>query len=343
MQQHHLISIIIPVYNAEKTIVRCLESVLSQEYKYIEIIVVNDGSTDDTEKILLQRYIKNNNIKFINKKNGGVSSARNAGILNASGDYVVFVDSDDYMQSNMCSDMVQLMDKGADLVICGFFVEDIYGERKSIVPPSTLINKILIISQSFEASFFGSLLNVPWNKMFKKSMITYLFNEKKKNGEDIEFVLEYAKNNCKIAFLNRELYVNNVENESSLSRNFKNIFLELKSNHLYIYKYMVDNKIILQDQNFMDYCISQIWTHIGQAIRGKKLKFKEILDLIGIDSNYYEMLKAYPPDKIVNRIVYHTLMCKNRIWLYLVIKTIYWLKTQRDFIIRKVLYFGGKK
>lgn len=337
MQEKNLISIIIPAYNADKTIERCLDSILAQEYRNVQIIVVDDGSTDRTREILQRRYIKYNSIKYIDKKNGGVSSARNAGILNASGEYIVFVDSDDYMHPNMCSELVQLMDAGADLAICGFFIENVHGERKNIIPPYTLNNQKFTINQCFEVGFFRNLLNVPWNKVFRKSKITYFFNEKKKNGEDLEFVLEYVKNGCKIAFLSRELYINNIGNENSLSKDFKNIFLELTSNHVYIHKYITDNKIILQRQNFMDYCISQIWTNVGQAMKEKKFAFGKILDLINIDSYYYEMLKTSHPDKMVNKLVRHALLSKNKLRLHVVIKMIYWLKIIKDSIKIKCL------
>jgi glycosyltransferase involved in cell wall biosynthesis len=332
MQEQHLVSVIVPAFNAEKTIERCLDSILAQEYRNIQIIVVNDGSTDNTKEILQSSCYQNNNIKYIEKKNSGVSAARNTGILNAEGEYVVFVDSDDYVLPNMCSELVPLMVSGADLAICGFYIENTYEERKRISPPQTILNQMCKINQCFEVSFFGYLLNVPWNKMFRKSRITHFFNENKKNGEDLEFVLEYAKNNCKIAFCDKGLIVNNIENENSLSRSYKNVFAELSWNQLYIYKYIIDNKIILHSHNFMDYCISQIWTKAGQAMKEKKNTFEEILDLMNIDSYYYKMLEASQPDKMVNKLVYYALLSKNRLWLRANIKIIYLLKTLKDYI-----------
>ena len=95
-----LISIVIPVYNGEKYIKRCLDSVVCQKYSYLEIIVINDGSTDNTLKII-ETYSKNDNrIKLINIKNGGVSNARNIGILNSTGSYITFIDADDYIEED---------------------------------------------------------------------------------------------------------------------------------------------------------------------------------------------------------------------------------------------------
>ena len=100
------ISIIIPAYNAAKYIKRCIISLLNQTYKNIEIIVVNDGSTDNTLDIL-----KNYDIKVINQENLGVSCARNNGLKNCSGDYITFVDSDDYVDKNYIEDIVNILNK----------------------------------------------------------------------------------------------------------------------------------------------------------------------------------------------------------------------------------------
>ena len=90
-----LISVIIPAYNAQKTIYRCLESILNQTYRNIEVIVVNDGSSDDTENIC--RQFEDERVRIVNQKNQGVSQARNTGIVLAQGKYICFVDSDDYV------------------------------------------------------------------------------------------------------------------------------------------------------------------------------------------------------------------------------------------------------
>ncbi|MCD8020627.1 MAG: glycosyltransferase, partial [Clostridiales bacterium] len=88
-------SVIIPVYNAKKTLVRCVESVLSQKRSDVELVIVNDGSTDESEKIISEYIEKNSNIVYISQKNAGVSRARNVGIENTHGKYITFLDSDD--------------------------------------------------------------------------------------------------------------------------------------------------------------------------------------------------------------------------------------------------------
>ncbi|MBP3707033.1 MAG: glycosyltransferase family 2 protein [Clostridia bacterium] len=111
-----LVSIIIPAYNAEKYLQRCLESVVNQTYKNIEIIIVNDGSTDNTESIIIRYQKKYKSIKYFKKENNGVSDARNYGIAQASGEYFCFVDADDYVSESLISDLERYMDAEHDLI-----------------------------------------------------------------------------------------------------------------------------------------------------------------------------------------------------------------------------------
>ena len=118
------VSIIIPVYNAEKTLERCLESVVSQSYRNIEIIIVNDGSTDGSQKICTNYCQRYSNIQLINQNNFGPATARNIGIDTATGKYISFVDADDYIESNMIEAMLRVAEKNcAEMVICGYYQE----------------------------------------------------------------------------------------------------------------------------------------------------------------------------------------------------------------------------
>ncbi|MBE5820663.1 MAG: glycosyltransferase [Clostridiales bacterium] len=111
------ISVIVPVYNTEKYLKKCLDSILNQIYQDLEIIVVNDGSTDNSEKII-NEYVANysKKIKYIKKENEGLSSARNSGIEIATGDYIAFVDSDDYIDENLFQKLLPYIEKNIDLI-----------------------------------------------------------------------------------------------------------------------------------------------------------------------------------------------------------------------------------
>ena len=116
-----LVSVIIPAYNIEDYIGRCLDSVLSQTYKNLEIIVIDDGSSDRTGEILDDYEKKNHRMKVIHKENGGVSSARNIGIDRANGDYIGFVDGDDRVNPKLFETLVKLInEENADIAHCGY-------------------------------------------------------------------------------------------------------------------------------------------------------------------------------------------------------------------------------
>ena len=116
-----LISVIVPVYNVEKYIGKCIEDIISQSYKNLEIILVDDGSEDNSGKICDEYALKDNRISVIHKKNGGVSDARNHGIEKASGDYYIFPDSDDQFDHRMIEFLIKPIESGkADMCVCDF-------------------------------------------------------------------------------------------------------------------------------------------------------------------------------------------------------------------------------
>ncbi len=110
------ISIIIPVYNAENTIKRCINSILNQKYSNYEIILINDGSEDNSEQIILEYTKTDDRIKYFSKENSGVADTRNYGIKKASGDYIVFVDSDDYVKDTIFTDISEYLENGIELI-----------------------------------------------------------------------------------------------------------------------------------------------------------------------------------------------------------------------------------
>ena len=125
-----LLSVIVPVYNVEPFLDKCVQSIADQTYKELEIILVDDGSTDNSPKMCGLWSQKDNRIKVIHKKNGGLSSARNAGIDIAQGEVLSFVDSDDFIEPDMYETMITaLQDSGKDIACCGRIV-DLWGERE---------------------------------------------------------------------------------------------------------------------------------------------------------------------------------------------------------------------
>ena len=130
---NELVAVIIPFYNVERYIDRCLASVVNQTYKNLEIIIVDDGSQDKSINIVNDYINRFNNIILIQKENGGISSARNKALDIANGNYIVFIDSDDYIEDNMIEKLyTDLLNTSSDISICNYFLE---GSKTTINTP----------------------------------------------------------------------------------------------------------------------------------------------------------------------------------------------------------------
>ena len=131
-----LVSVIIPAYNAENTIESTMSSALSQTYSNIEVVVVNDGSIDNTENVLISKFGNDSRVRVITQINQGVSVARNTGIEQSSGEYIVFLDSDDYLENSFVSTLISLISKSnSDIAFCAYrWVDENDAILKSVIP-----------------------------------------------------------------------------------------------------------------------------------------------------------------------------------------------------------------
>ena len=192
MKTPELISVIIPVYNVEQYLNRCVDSVINQTYKNLEIILVDDGSTDNSGKICDEYALKDNRIKVIHKENGGLSSARNAGLDIAKGAYIGFIDSDDYIELDMYEFLYNmLIENKVEVSCCNVF--DF--KNNKYVPSSNLQVEGVIT--------FDEVLNIKqglfvWNKLYSKNLIgNYRFDGL---AEDLKFNFEILKKAEKIVY-----------------------------------------------------------------------------------------------------------------------------------------------
>ena len=224
------ISVIVPVYNVEKYIAKCLDSLVNQTLDDVEIIVVNDGSLDESQKII-DKYIKKypQKIKSVIKKNGGQGSARNFGLKYATGEYIAYVDSDDWVELDMFEKMYNNAQKNnSDIVVCGNKVISMDNSVLKIEPAIYFDDVKLNI-------LFGKM--AVWNKIYKREIIS------KKNiefrhkvwYEDIDFTTKLIFNNYKISFIDEPLYnyllrPGSTMNNSNIDRNLEllNAFDEIK-------------------------------------------------------------------------------------------------------------------
>lgn len=201
-----MISIIVPVYNSEKTLQRCLDSLLMQTYRDLEIIIINDGSNDNSDYICNNYADKDSRIRYQNRPNGGVSAARNFGLDMARGDYIAFVDSDDYLEHDMYQKMsVEAAAKDADMVFVKYKVfggDDSYNKQEDNLTDA-VINKNLrwfILSER-------NVMGVVWRTFFKKRAIGNLrFNENIKEAEDLCFMLECLAKANNVSVIDEYLY-----------------------------------------------------------------------------------------------------------------------------------------
>ena len=196
---NELISVIVPVYNVEKYLPQCIDSIINQTYKNIEIILVNDGSTDNSLSICNKYKEKDRRIKIINKKNGGLSSARNAGIEKINGPYLCFIDSDDFIDNNMILKLYNLIrNNNSDIAVCNRFQYYDYKKKNSLIPYSNCkyfntnnyekidAMKQLISLKNFDMSACGKLfksllfkdISFPVNKLSEDYFIMYKIFEK---------------------------------------------------------------------------------------------------------------------------------------------------------------------
>lgn len=236
-----LLSIIMPIYNAEEYLNRCIDSILNQTMRDFELILVDDGSMDSSRKICKLYLDYDKRIKFICKKNGGVSSARNEGIKFATGQYITFIDPDDWIDFNMYEIMLNTIKmETADIVVCDFCTE----------PNAQLLeskNKIISLFTPLEAikdlCKGNGLHNSVWNKIYVNSFIKNVtFNENISIGEDWLFNLFVFNKVGIVAYTNQKFYhyfshENSVMNQKSYEKisaslqEIKNIVKKLHIDH----------------------------------------------------------------------------------------------------------------
>lgn len=274
------VSVIVPVYNVEKYIEECLNSLVNQTLEEIEIIIVNDGTKDDSMKIVKkfqERYPKK--IVCLEKDNGGLSDARNYGISYAKGEYIAFLDSDDYVERNMYKDMYELAKKEeSDMVECDFYWK---------YPNKTKIDTGAIYHDKKE--MLEKVRVIAWNKLIKRKILekTKIEFPKGYRYEDVEFTYKLIPHLKKVSFLKKP-YIYYVQREDSISNlqnektkeifdvldhviNYykeKNIYDEYKEQLEYIYtRYLLCSSLIrivkINDKETRKRLLKMTWTNLN--------------------------------------------------------------------------------
>lgn len=250
-----LISVIVPVYNVEEYLPKCIDSIINQTYKNLEIILVDDGSPDNSPKICDDYAKKDKRIKVIHKKNGGVSSARNYGIKESTGEYISFVDADDWVDRKYIEVLYSTsIEYNSDYVCCGY--NRVYNNKKEE------INSTGDVIEYTNNEYLIKLLNVQNSygfcmmKLINKRVLKDIrFNENLKVGEDALFNVSLCKNLNSIIVVNKCLY-NYRFNSNSVVRKYdtnyvtkyENSMIEMKN---YINKNYISNDVM--NRNLYNY------------------------------------------------------------------------------------------
>ena len=208
-----LISIIIPVYNAENTLGRCIDSILSQTFSDWELLLIDDGSTDRSGEICDEYAVNDERIKVFHKENGGVSSARNMGLDNAKGRWITFVDADDQINPDALN-CIYNRDINEDILFFPYYFY--YKDGNKIFDTLNVPERIENISLFLNKNIHKYIFRVVWGKCYKNELLKGIrFDEKIKIGEDLLFVLTYLVNvkTCHVQQI--PLYIQNKEDDNN--------------------------------------------------------------------------------------------------------------------------------
>lgn len=239
------VSIIMPVYNKIKYLEKTIQSILNQTYKDFELIIVDDGSTDGSEKLCDKFSECDSRIKVIHIKNNGVSNARNIGIENSTGEYIQFIDADDYIDSNMLEDLIDICEKYTpDIIISGVKKVDHNGNEKANIIPSLqgIKNKFQMMENFAEEQKNTGLYGCVSNKFIRREIIEInriRFDTSIWLAEDLNFYLDLYQYTTNIYFCNKSYYYYLQEAENSSTTSSK------KNN------YLVQANIILKEKNLL--------------------------------------------------------------------------------------------
>lgn len=230
------VSVIVPIYNVENYVKKCVDSIINQTYDNIEIILINDGSTDNSKKIIDEAYGKRRNVFIYNKKNGGLSSARNYGLKKISGEYVMFVDSDDWIDIDCIDTLVKYIKKYKEPDIIEFGYRNV--NDNGIINESNF--KFLNINEKnniLKEYFYGSnIIDIVCNKIYKRELFNNIKFIENRIHEDyiITPQLLYGSNNICII---QDIFYNYYQRSNSITNC---IYNEKKLDRLYAGEYVVN-------------------------------------------------------------------------------------------------------
>ncbi len=295
------ISVIVPVYNVENYLRECMDSIINQSFENLEIICVNDGSTDNSLKILNEYAEKDSRVKIVTQENKGVSSARNKGMELSTGEYVSFIDPDDYLEKDAFKIASSNLENGnIDILIWGYnpFPNPTSWYIKASSPDNAIYK-----NDSVNAYFNGHGSSVVvWNKLYKTDMIrkkSLSFNEKLNTAEDVEFNMMAFVHASNIKFISDKLYYYRLKREGSLTSS-ANGEMRAKNNKM-LFENVFGNWDKLNflkgnESKLLKYFINISFNTLDKIIeKQKKVKYaREFLDIFWRYTNESDVVQRLP-------------------------------------------------
>lgn len=268
------VTVVVPVYNTKKLLARCVDSLVCQTWPYLEILLIDDGSTDGSGRICDEYAEKYRQIKAIHKKNGGVSSARNLGIDLAEGDYLLFVDSDDYVHPEMAELYMQAMetaeisDSGQAVLACDYTKSE--QELKGFCTDGWREKMTVYDRQVFLRFMKDEYVNAPWNKCYETGILRkhrIRFDENKSLGEDFLFNLDYFQHAPGIyRVIHCPLYYYEEGREGSLANAFAPQLFDLQAEMFQRLREFMEAGHIWSEENQGEY-YQLYWNRLYLTIR----------------------------------------------------------------------------
>lgn len=280
------LSIIVPVYNVEKYLNKCLDSLVNQELKDMEIIVVNDGSPDRSQKIIEDYERRFPFVKGFVKENGGLSDARNYGIERAAGEYIAFVDSDDYVEKAMYQTMLRKAEEGDfDIVVCDF--EEVY---LSAVRRGYSRLKEDLLTKTAVKEHMNDIYPSAWNKIYKRKLFEKIRFKKNVWFEDVEMLYRMLPLVESVGVVHQAFY-KYVQRQGSISKSSDARIFHYIDNWNGIIRYYKENDLFDEyhcelEYNYVRYLYA---TFIKTALKMDKVMFRK-----AIDTAIYNVKATFP-------------------------------------------------
>lgn len=283
-----MVSIVIPIYNSGDSLDKCLSSIHEQLFSDWECILINDGSTDDSLEICQKWSRIDNRYKVFNQNNQGVSAARNAGIIHSIGNWITFIDSDDWIEIDYLSSLTEAIDESCQLFVSGQIRDYSDGRTISYIPQK----KGIISISNNNAHYFNNLnesflLYAPHEKIFNKDIIVrnnIWFDRDCSYGEDLQFVYEYLEYCSYIYLIDNALYHYNIADSGTLSTLVRNNQFEQDYKQWQIvYNYYKNHDLLIEESE--KYLAKRLWGIVYDGLFCKN-RIK--------DSDYFEIILSIP-------------------------------------------------